>query len=384
MASTNDCIEWIVMKDDNHNQVWFNSTCNITNGNSTTGVRASLPATLSISLIGFFANSLICYAIVKKKLLHLSIYSMICNMCISDSITLISVAINAILSAVRLLFQVRDKQGLLPYEVGCKLSYFILNTGFTVSTISLAVISIDRYYIIVRSIGRNSILNTKRKIILTIIVIWAYSMIINVPIIYLMYIPIEAQTACDVYYYSYNFNAIYFLLLSVLNYFIPLSIIVIMYIRIVIHLRKTIRSQIQPAGNSLATHSVPVSSTNFSAASSFDTNRKRRIAIIKMIVIATAVYMLTSLPYTLILLSAAFSRMTILQLRNSVSSSAAIFIIFGFILTSVACVENPIIYLITNKVLRSGLPKCLQCKKNRHILHIQTARTSTKNKFIPR
>ena len=305
-------------------------------------------------------------------------------MCISDSITLISVAINVILATIRLLYQIRDKQSLLPYEIGCKLSYFILTTGFTVSTISLAVISIDRYYIIVRSIGRNSILNTKRKIILTIIVIWAYSMIINVPIIYLMYIPIEAQTACDVYYYSYNFNAIYFLLLSVLNYFVPLSIMIIMYIRIVIHLRKTIRSQIQPAGNSLATHSVPVSSTNFSAASSFDTNRKRRIAIIKMIVIATTVYMLTSFPYTLILLSAAFSRMTILQLYNSVSSDTAIFITFGFILTSVACVENPIIYLITNKVLRSGLPKCLQCKKNRHILHIQTARTSTKNKFIPR
>ena len=153
MASTNDCIEWIVMKDDNHNQAWFNSTCNITNGNSTTGDSVSLPTTLLISLLGIFANSLICYAIVKKKLLHLSIYSLICNMCISDSITLISAAINAILSAVRLFYKISDKQGLLPYEIGCKLSYFILTTGFTVSTISLAVISIDRYYIIVRSIG---------------------------------------------------------------------------------------------------------------------------------------------------------------------------------------------------------------------------------------
>lgn len=384
MAGTRDCIEWVIMKDDNNNQVWFNRTCNITSGNSTAAFRASLPATLSISLFGIMANGLICYTIFKKKLLHLSIYSMICNMCISDSITLISIAANAILSAIRLVHKVRDKQSLLPYEIGCKLSYFILNTGFTVSTISLAVISIDRYYIIVGSIGQNSILNTKRKIKLTIIAVWIYSMAIDTPILHLMYIPMEAPTTCDIYYYSYNYNTMYFFMLSVLNYFIPLSIMVIMYIRIVIHLRKTIRSQVRSLESSSSTYAISLPGTSFSAASSFHTNRKRRVAIIKMIVAATAVYMMTSFPYILIILTAAFSQMTILQLRNTGDPANATFITIGFILTSVACVENPIIYLISNKVLRSAVPKCFQYEKKLRNSQIQAVRSSTKNQIILR
>ncbi|EDV21947.1 uncharacterized protein TRIADDRAFT_59452 [Trichoplax adhaerens] len=382
MDDTRNCIEWTTMKAGN-NQAWFNGTCNTANSNYTAGIRSSLPATLTIGIFGIIANGFICYTVIKKKLLHLSIYSLICNMCISDGISLLSIILNTILSTLRTFYNVRDRQGLAPYEIGCKLSYFILSSGFTVSTVSLAIISVDRYHIIVGSIGQNSILNTKRKIRSAIICVWIYSFATNCPIIRFMYIPIDAPSTCDIYLYGYNENTLYYLVVSVLNYFIPLTIMIIMYGRIARHLKKTITplNSIHSISNS-SSYSISLPGTSIASASSFQINRKRRVAIIKMIAIATTVYMLTSFPYVLIILTSAFTQMTILQLRNSGNPAASALITVGFISTSIACIENPIVYLIYNKVLRSALPQCCQPSQTRRVSQVHAVRSSTKHQFI--
>ncbi|RDD36549.1 rhodopsin [Trichoplax sp. H2] len=296
-----------------------------------------------ISLFGLISNMFISYAIIKKKLHNSSVYCIILNMCISDIITLIALIINAVINSA----DYEEYFSIILRVIVCKLSKYITTVSYTVSTLFLAILAVDRYFIIVSNHERRKlpILKGKQQINITVICVWIYSAMVDGPIIHLMYISFGNQSSCDVKHYSDSYNIPYFLSIIIVNYLLPLIVMIITYSKIVFHLKTSVTLNHE-----------------YSSNDTFQANRKRKISVIKMIAIATTLYMLTSFPFAAILLASALKKISLGQLRRSVSPGIASLINIGFILSAVSCIENPIIYLIFNSTLRSVLPKsCCKC-----------------------
>ncbi|RDD36548.1 Galanin receptor type 2 [Trichoplax sp. H2] len=309
-----------------------------------------------ISLFGIVSNIFISYTIIKKKLCNSSVYCIIFNMCISDMITLIALLISTIVDSE----DFKEILSIIFREIVCKLSKFIITMSYTVSTLFLAILAVDRYFIIVNNRKGLPLLKGKRQINITITCVWIYSAIVGGPILHLMHIQRDNQSTCDVKHYSDSYNIPYFLSVIIINYLLPLTVMIITYSKIVFHLKISVVPKRDHSGND-----------------TFQANRKRKISVIKMIAIATTLYMLTSFPFAAILLASALKRMSLSQLRKSFSPGIATLINIGFTLTAVSCVENPIIYLIFNSTLRSGLPKCCckycngyQHRANAKVIHV--------------
>ncbi|EDV19681.1 uncharacterized protein TRIADDRAFT_33142, partial [Trichoplax adhaerens] len=135
--------------------------------------------TISICIIGVISNGAVAYIIITCKQFQASTYIFLCSMSIADVVALFSVALHVISMII-----VENNVAYTAFlEFGCKAYGYMLQVGFTVSTHSLAIISIDRYFSICRnaSLNRKYALNTNRKIKLTIIVTWSYALVSSLP-----------------------------------------------------------------------------------------------------------------------------------------------------------------------------------------------------------
>ena len=307
--------------------------------------RSQLYASAFISVIGIVLNVMICYAIVKEKLLKSSIYIFIFNICISDIITLISLIVNALVAALK-----SNADTFTIKEATCKISTYILSMSFNVSTLSLMTLAIDRYYIILDNHDFKSPLRGKYRVKVVIGCIWIYALIVNSPQLHLLHITPDVSATCDIYYYSDNYNIPYFIIIFILNYCIPLLIMIVMYTSIIIHLKVAVVDR----------------NLNSSNGADIQVNRKRSISVIKMIVIATVIYMITSFPVPVIMVAAALKRMTITQLRQTIHPVLSSLVTAGLAISIICCLQNPIIYFLFNSTLRKAVIKnCYPCHRRR-------------------
>lgn len=300
---------------------------------------------ISVCLFGLVVNSIICYSIFKKKTLHLPTYILICNMCISDMITLIGVAINGVLESI--LTTEGINLCVLCFNISCKLFLYLLSTSFAVSTFSLATIAVDRYCIATQTRMKQSVsLQTKWKLRITITSLWLGSFIINSPLLRIIHLSPQFPYQCDFFHQDSLYNIMYFSSFFIITYFLPLAIVIIMYFKLGIFLRSALirRSRIHPNGSNRK----------------FLVNQKRRLSMIKMMTAATVAYMLISVPFVVIVLTSTYLG-TSLSLISKTSSVGSILISAGFTLSSFSCIVNPIIYLIFNDALRKALPLWLRC-----------------------
>ncbi|EDV21950.1 uncharacterized protein TRIADDRAFT_59455 [Trichoplax adhaerens] len=218
--------------------------------------------------------------------------------------------------------------------------------SFTVSVMCLAALAIDRYYIMLdKQIYKASLRgNSRNKIVIALI--WIYAAATNSPQLHLVQVTVNGT--CDVYYYGDNYNLPYFVTVLILNFYIPVVVMIITYRKIILRLK------------------VPMVNSHLDTSSSshrdnIQVNRRRTISTIKMIVVATVVYMITSLPVPVIMVAAAAKKITVIELRQNAHPALSALITVGLSISVICCIQNPIIYLIFNSTLRSALPKWCRC-----------------------
>ncbi|RDD36547.1 Orexin receptor type 2 [Trichoplax sp. H2] len=303
-------------------------------------LRGQIYPTAVMSFIGIVLNLFICYAITKKKLLSSSIYSFIFSISISDMTALVGFIISAFV------LNVQPGQVTMVHHIVCKCTKSISSMSFTVSILCLAALAIDRYYIMLdNQIYKPSVKgNTRVRVV--IVLIWIYAAAINSPQLHLL--QVTANGTCDVYYYGDNYNLPYFVTYLILNFCLPAVVMIVTYRNIILRLKVTVV-------NSHLDSSTPFSRDNFQV------NRRRTISTIKMIVVATVVYMITSFPIPIIMVAAAAKKMTTTELRQNVHPVLSTLITVGLAISVLCCIQNPIIYLIFNSTLRSALPKWCRC-----------------------
>ena len=297
--------------------------------------------TLVVCIFGIISNGLICHKIIKKKYLHISIYIFICNMAISDMVSLIASALTTPLTY----FMSVSEHYQVSFDVGCRLTIYFITVGFVVSTLTLTVMAAERYLTIVHLATRKSITknkNSKFKITIIITSIWIYSMVLSSPILHLVYVPKHLPYHCDTHNFGWRYNAVYYSIALSLNYFIPILAMMIMYIKITLHLR------CKTADSSLLCIIDPKS-------------RK----VIKMLHIVTILYIITTFPYFITMLAIAFSDLTMVQFLSSTTPTISRLCSAAFILAIIASIENPILCMIYNKRLRITLPKWCRRQKRR-------------------
>ncbi|RDD35871.1 Neuropeptide Y receptor type 1, partial [Trichoplax sp. H2] len=234
------------------------------------------------------------------------------------------------------------------HHIVCKCTTFILSMSFTVSILCLAALAIDRYYIMLDNQIYKPSLKGNRRIKIVIVLIWIYAAATNSPQLHLL--QVTADGTCDIYYYGDNYNLPYFVAVLILNFCLPVLVMIVTYRKIILRLKVTV-----------------VNSHLDSSASSYRDNfqvyRRRTISTIKMIVVASVVYMITSFPVPIIMVAAAAKKMTIAELRQNVHPVLSSLITVGLAISVLCCIQNPIIYLIFNSALRDALPKwCCCCK----------------------
>ncbi|RDD36133.1 C-X-C chemokine receptor type 4 [Trichoplax sp. H2] len=124
-------------------------------------------------------------------------------MAISDTLALVGVIIYSFMTAIA-----AGNSGYSQFlEIGCKGSIYLLNVSFSVSTISLAIISIDRYIIITdRRNGQGLSPRQQLKIKLIILTCWLYSLSVGIPIIPFLYVPQDGSFTCDTRNFGPNHN----------------------------------------------------------------------------------------------------------------------------------------------------------------------------------
>ena len=295
-----------------------------------------LPITFVLAIAGVIVNSLICYAIIKKKELHTPTYYLMINMAISDAlITIFTSLVTAI--HYYLSYYVITTPLLV---AACKITCFVDAVAFASSTLTLTAIAIERYYKILPSSSyKTSCINSSFKLKSTIGFTWMAGIIVAIP--YLVFVDIvpENPWICSILYLGPSFNKPYFITLLILIYVIPNILIIYFYARIIHYLGLKKISQI-----------------NLNQAV-FKNNRKAQINTIKMLILVTIGFMCTSLPifaaYIIIAYSGLHMVDYLIHVNNLQSSIAQI----AFIMVTISCCQNPLIYIYYNQTIRKTLSK---------------------------
>lgn len=299
--------------------------------------------TLGICIFGIFVNSCVVCIIVRSKKFQTSTYIFIASMSIANSITLLSVAMHVIskftLSAITNYSKFLD--------VGCKISRYMLEVGFTVSTISLAVISVDRYYgICAHQLSHSTwTFKNKHRIKIALIFSWIYPLIVSIPSYFLSSMRKTPPYSCDNDSKYLEYDTIYTFIFHGLNYILPIIIVTIMYVKITLYLRLQLKH--------LPDQGI-----------AFERSRKRITKVIYMMLIATAIYMVITLPHILAVFIATANKVPLEAYLYITHPYLKIFIIVSLYLAQISWVFNAMFYLIYNKQFRKELMNMLHCRSS--------------------
>ncbi|KAM4771166.1 vertebrate ancient opsin-like [Rhinophrynus dorsalis] len=283
-----------------------------------------------IGSLGFFNNLLVLVLFCQYKVLRSPINMLLMNISLSDLMVCIM--------GTPFSFAASIQGHWLIGEAGC-IWYGFVNTLFgTVSLVSLAVLSYERYCTM---LGRTEAdVTNYKKAWLGILVSWIYSLFWTLPPLFgwSRYGPEGPGTTCSVNWHSRDANnTSYIVCLFVFCLTLPFAIIVYCYGRLLVAIK-------QISG---------VSKCNGRA-------REQRVLI--MVVVMVVCFLLCWLPYGIMALIATFGK------PGAISPSASI---IPSVLAKSSTVYNPIIYIFLNKQFYrcfvallhcSSLPKSSSCK----------------------
>nr|ANO39141.1 NPYR-6 [Schmidtea mediterranea] len=209
--------------------------------NSVLGILIAIYVTLM--LFGACGSTLVIYAVVHGRSMRSPRNIFIVNLAISD---LILCVLTEPFNLIRLL---SGQQEWILGDSMCKLSALLQGTNIFVSTISITAIALDRFQVIVHP----TITSMDRKAAVKMLaVIWILSIFLASPLIVFSKIKHEGHIQCTEK--SQNFaillsKLIYSMLSAVVQYLVPLIIVIIVYTRICIRIRSRMNLTREPELN---------------------------------------------------------------------------------------------------------------------------------------
>ncbi|RDD39361.1 Neuromedin-K receptor [Trichoplax sp. H2] len=276
---------------------------------------------------GLILNILLLKLLSTNKIFQKTTYRLIRMSVISDTIS----ASTALIMFIMITF------GNLDFVAGsnlCRIGITILFTSYAVSMTNLALIAVDRYFVIVRPFSPFYRNHKRRFLITTEILIWLVS--ISVTSIMLLYVSSypDFPTTCDFPEMSVD-SGVYLLHWLLISYAMPTATIVMSYAKIAIYQKNYVRPGIR---TSEQLHE--------------DFTRRRKF--IKVLIYITSCYILLSLPYFIFSVIASITQKPLVHL---LSGNIYLFIVDYFINGLVLSIHflNPLLYVTFDKQIRAGI-----------------------------
>ncbi|RDD42327.1 Neuropeptide FF receptor 2 [Trichoplax sp. H2] len=320
--------------------------------------------TLSFHILSGFLNFFIFYVVHKSAKLHSSSYAFLANACISDFL----------LSFVFVLFFIVQKTATLTFldtDILCKLFNYISILSCVVSTYTFTAIAIDRHRSIHSCLNNQFKVMSDKEIFVTITGIWMSAVILSTPLLLLSGTYSYDIHFCDVLP-SEPLNAIFFTLMFIVLYFLPLLVMIVMYVRIY-----AMKNYIQPFHREH--QNQPISD-------------QQSLLFIRMLVIISSGFMTLILPIFSFLLLTAYSGLSLEKLRRENLQLYYLAWVFYSMAFSVTFV-NPLIYVASDRNIRFVVKICIlqllrlpvreeflrEAKLNQTLSRIRTRRVSAFN-----
>lgn len=297
---------------------------------------ANVVLEITIFLIAVLGNLLVIYTIKYEKKLHTTCNFLLLHLAISD-INL--VVFNIPFDIVFLL----NKDTWILGEVMCRLLYPICTIFYISGALILTVISLDRYRVFVQTFKAKLRRAQAKKLIIMVYMLASFSVIPYA-------LSLEVKNGmCMENWSRILFRKLYTIFLFLIQYAIPLAIMIVVYVSIARHLtRKTERVSISGLGTD-AKISLFSSSTKLR---SDELRKKRKRKALKTIVTVVILFCAFMLPYQLLWIVAEFQEMD----EKNFSKLKKLFVIFSYI---GSCTINPFIYGIGNRKFRKGYRRFL-------------------------
>ncbi|XP_022781684.1 neuropeptide Y receptor type 2-like [Stylophora pistillata] len=279
-----------------------------------------------VFVFGVVGNVLVFRMVVKRRKLRTVSNIFICNLAAAD------IAVLTVNLPFRLAYQ--ENSYIWPFgAVLCKTIPTLAYVFITASSMTLVIMTLDQYRAITKPLGRRfTVKTTKFAIVLS----WTFSVLIALPFNFALRVVKrrDGQPVCTDAWPSDNFERFYFLCLFVVQFIIPMAIIVCCYTLICGHLNSKTRLDHLPR------------TLNKKRS---DRNKK----VIKMLVVVAAVYALFTLPYHVTWLFSVFGY------PNSVAKKLCVLFVIA---TSAA---HPIIYGTLNQEFNKGFKAFFRCLRQK-------------------
>ncbi|KAM4694381.1 vertebrate ancient opsin-like [Discoglossus pictus] len=290
-----------------------------------------------IGTLGFFSNLLVLILFCQYKVLRSPINLLLMNISISDLMVCIL--------GTPFSFAASTQRHWLIGEAGC-IWYGFVNTLFgTVSLVSLAVLSYERYCTMMGSTEAD--VTNFRKAWLAILVSWVYCLFWTLPPLFgwSSYGPEGPGTTCSVNWHSRDTNnTSYIVCLFIFCLVLPFGVIVYCYGRLLIAIKQ-------------------VSGVSKGAG------RTREQRVLVMVIVMVICFLLCWLPYGIMALIATFGKPGLITASASIIPS---------ILAKSSTVYNPVIYIFLNKQFYRCFAAFLRCSKVPQVSSNKYSSKSTK------
>ena len=295
---------------------------------------------IPIFIIGFFGNILVCVTVYRTKKMHFFVYYLLTSMAISD-------AMSCIFSALYLIFQffyIYLGLSLSTKSLLCQVDKLMIYTSYYTSTHTLIVISLERYYTIVRN---RIVLKRNRFDLVIIILTWLFGFAVAIPMIYVVGVTKDSPYICDYVNITTNQSKAYITVLTLVEVVIPFTIITYLYSSIIRYVKSRLNS--------------------ISALTHTETSRDRnKRDAIRMLTVVTVIFIVFSFFLHCTKMVMAFSGAIMITLYRSGLPN---FYIYGDGLAVLLNVINPFIYSICNKSFRQSMIQTLK-RQNTKVIHI--------------
>ena len=319
----------------NASNVTENSSLYSQNQTIRTMLNITLPILLIAMIIGCAGNAFVCWIIRNKREFHTPTFYLMMNMAISDCIMLLASSIMLINDIALMTFKTTQFQ--ISFTLLCKLLPVLILTSYVSSSVTLAAISVERYWSVTARSQQGSLLNTRKKLQIIIIISWLLGFLITSPFFGIVTVPQRFPWICTIKNINIVFSSAYFLTLTLIAYVLPAITVVTMYVKIILFLRHSFNDKRQ------------------CKQQKYYANRKRHIRMVFMFILLTGTFLLfSSFLFSLFLLMA-FSGKGVDQHLVSQNPRSAILAELGFLLTVVSCLQNPILYFAFNPSFRQIL-----------------------------
>lgn len=292
---------------------------------------------IPVYLFGIFSNITLMITIIKNKKFHTPSYYLSVNMAFSDIILQFYAAAFLILNLI-----LTTMASSIPFqlEIICKINYFIIGYSYFTSSQSFMVISIERYYVVVRENTCVSPFQGRKFLILIISSIWINSISLYFPLALLIGINPKFPNMCDIRPYddhsSYNM-AFYLMISTFIAYLVPLITVVAMYYKVIKKLKLT----------------------TF-LSSNFRQRHHRQVRATKMMMIATGFFMFNALPVTIVMTVLSSIQKSYVDLVLQYGRHVFLLFSSAFLTLTLNSIQNPIIFFSFNKSIRKAMLNTLR------------------------